>query len=82
MFAAEHVTGTLHVGGQEHLSRYDFGMKLCEMLGYDRSQIKKVKIADVPMAAKRVAKGTYNTHKLNSLGFIPELVSTRLAEFK
>jgi dTDP-4-dehydrorhamnose reductase len=47
--------GPWHVTGREHISKHDFGVRLCEALGLDRSLIRETRIADMRFAARRSA---------------------------
>lgn len=47
--------GVWHVAGRESISKYDFGVRLCERLGLQRDLIHEASAADVRFAARRSA---------------------------
>lgn len=58
----------LNFGGKERVSRVELGELLCEIAGFDKNLIEKIKMSDIPRfpAVKDVS---LNTDKLQSLGF-------------
>jgi dTDP-4-dehydrorhamnose reductase len=63
--------GLFHLGGKEKLSRYDFGLLLCEVFGIDKKLIVPTLQKEVKMAAPRPADVTLNTEKAFGLGYSP-----------
>lgn len=59
---------TLNLGGVERLSRYELGERLCDIAGFDKNLLIKIKMDDIPGLAK-VQDVSMNTDKLNDLGF-------------
>ncbi|MBN1518379.1 SDR family oxidoreductase [Candidatus Sumerlaeota bacterium] len=45
--------GTLHAGGAERISRYEFGLNFCQAFGYSPTKITPTKLTDVPFGADR-----------------------------
>jgi len=74
LWAAEHANGLLHLGGKEDLSRYDFGLMMCEELGFSRAQIKPAKQSDFPGLGKRAADASLNSRFAFASGFKPQKV--------
>lgn len=63
--------GLYHLGGKEKLSRYDFGLLLCEVFGIDKNLIVPTLQKEVKMAAPRPADVTLNSEKPFDLGYSP-----------
>jgi dTDP-4-dehydrorhamnose reductase len=55
-------------GGLERVSRVELGELLCEIAGFDKNLIDKIKMSDIP-DFPAVADVSLNTDKLQSLGF-------------
>ncbi len=43
----------LHLAGPDHLSRYDFAVRVADKWGYDKSLVERIKIASLNLPAKR-----------------------------
>lgn len=68
------VTGIIHIAG-ERVSRYEFALKLAEILQKDKSLVKPVSMAEVNLVAKRPKDSSLNTNKARQLGLtIPPLI--------
>ena len=80
IWAAEHVSGIMHLGGKEHLSRYDFGLLMAEAFGFSKGQIRSMSNKDITMAAPRAADASMNCSMAFAAGFNPKLVKERLHE--
>lgn len=70
--------GLHHLGGKEKLSRYDFGLLLCEVFSIDKTLIIPTLQKEVKMAAPRPADVTLNSEKAYGLGYDPLLVLDEL----
>jgi dTDP-4-dehydrorhamnose reductase len=46
-------TGTIHLGGDNRIDRYQFGLELCRLAGYDASLLQRVSMNDVASPAPR-----------------------------
>jgi dTDP-4-dehydrorhamnose reductase len=57
----------LNFGGPERVSRAELGEMLCEIAGFDKNLIEKIKMSDIP-DFPAVADVSLNTEKLQSLG--------------
>lgn len=55
LLAAHVQCGIWHVTGREPVSKYEFGLRLCDALGLDRSLIRETRIADMRFTARRSA---------------------------
>lgn len=72
------VQGVLHLGGPEPVTRYDFGLKFCEVFGYDPALIKSVPAASVTMAAPRARNVALLSERAFALGYNPGSVLDQL----
>lgn len=63
----DHLTGILHAGGPEQLSRYATGCRLADAYGISRDQISAVSLTTHPDSAFLHRDGTFDTSKLQSL---------------
>jgi dTDP-4-dehydrorhamnose reductase len=71
LLALEKATGLLHLGGPERLSRYDFGLRMAEVFGFDSALLKPGRQAEVVMAAKRPADVSSDSARAFALGYRP-----------
>ncbi|MEC4895496.1 MAG: NAD(P)-dependent oxidoreductase [Oscillatoria sp. PMC 1051.18] len=76
------VTGILHLGGKERISRYDFGCLMAEIFGFSQKQITRCLQRDVPMAAPRPSDVSLHSEKAFSLGYQPPSLRTELLEVR
>ncbi|MCP5005728.1 MAG: NAD(P)-dependent oxidoreductase [Planctomycetes bacterium] len=65
------VTGLVHLGGAERISRYNFGTLLLEILGLDRAKISPCRQKDVVMDASRPPDVSLDSTKALALGHTP-----------
>lgn len=65
------VTGIIHLGGKERISRYDFGLLLADILNLPASLIKPGKQKDVSMAAPRSPDTSLDSSKAFALSYQP-----------
>lgn len=68
---AKPVSGILHLGGKERISRHDFGLLLAEILNLPQDLIKPGKQADVEMVAPRSPDTSLDSSKAFALGYQP-----------
>lgn len=78
----EKVKGTIHLGGSERISRYEFGLKLAEILEIKSAVIQPAHQADFPMAAARPPDVSLDSARANALGYKPGPLSDQIAELK
>ncbi|PZU96822.1 MAG: NAD(P)-dependent oxidoreductase [Leptolyngbya sp.] len=71
LLALEQSSGLLHLGGPERLSRYDFGLHLAEVFGFDKTLLLPSKQADVAMPAARPADVSSSSQRAIDLGYRP-----------
>lgn len=74
--------GILHLGGNERLSRYELGVLICEIFGYNKSLLSGVLQKDVKMAAARPADVSLKSEKAKAYGWKPKLVKEELLRMK
>jgi dTDP-4-dehydrorhamnose reductase len=66
--------GIIHLGGQERISRYDFGCLLAEVFGLDLALISPISQRDLQMTAPRAADVSLDSTKAIDLGYdLPSL---------
>jgi dTDP-4-dehydrorhamnose reductase len=64
--------GIYHIAGRDIESRYDFTMKLCDVFGFDKKLVAKIKTKDLNQPAPRPLKSGLITLKAETeLGFTP-----------
>jgi len=56
--------GVYHIGGRDILNRYQFGLKVAEVFGYDKNLIKPIKNSYFKEIAPRPKNTSYDTSKL------------------
>jgi len=61
------IPGILHVAG-ERVSRYEFALRLAEVLGVDRGLVKPVSMDEVKLVARRPRDSSLDTSKARGLG--------------
>ncbi len=74
--------GILHLGGDERLSRYDFGEKITAVFGLDKNLLNACSQEDIQFSYQRPKDVSLNSTKANSLGFSPKAVTEELNEIK
>ncbi|PSR14550.1 NAD(P)-dependent oxidoreductase [filamentous cyanobacterium CCP3] len=78
LLALEKATGLLHLGGPERLSRYEFGLQMAEVFGFEQDLILPSKQADVAMPAARPPDVSSNSDRAFKLGYRPRGVEAGL----
>ena len=58
---SNNISGLFHISGIEPISKYSFGMKICNRLGLDSSLIQKGSIENFTFVAKRSKNQTLNS---------------------
>lgn len=69
LLALEKGNGLIHLGGQERISRYNFGLLMMEALGINEARIVRSLQKDMPMAARRAPDLSLDSSKACSLGY-------------
>ncbi|GAB4242817.1 MAG: SDR family oxidoreductase [Stanieria sp.] len=75
------VSGLLHLGGKERISRYEFGLLLAETMGFSTDLIKPCRQEEVVMAAPRAPDTSLNSSKAFALGYQPPSLQEQLDYF-
>ena len=66
--------GIMHLGGSERISRYEFGLLMADVFGFDRSLLSPIYQKDLVMAAPRAADVSLDSTKAIELGYaLPSL---------
>lgn len=76
----ESVTGIIHLGGPERVSRFAFGKMLVEAFGFKSANLVPCQQRDVPMAAPRPGDVSLDSSKAYALGFHPPPLRESLGE--
>ncbi|MEA5447311.1 SDR family oxidoreductase [Leptolyngbya sp. CCNP1308] len=79
LLALEKASGLLHLGGPDRLSRYDFGLRLAEVFGFDTALLLPSQQAEVPMPAARPADVSSTSQRAVALGYRPRSVVAGLS---
>jgi dTDP-4-dehydrorhamnose reductase len=82
LLALEKTSGLLHLGGPERINRYDFGLRMAEVFGLDKSLILPSKQADVTLPAPRPADVSSASQKAFKLGYRPRDIMAGLTAVK
>ena len=81
------VSGVIHIAGQESISKFDFGKKICKGLELDTNLIRKGSMDNIKFNAKRsndqtMDSGFYNTISNRSLPSADETVDIIVEHFQ
>lgn len=79
LLALEKASGLLHLGGPDRLSRYDFGLRLAEVFGFDKALLLPSQQAEVPMPSARPADVSSTSQRAVELGYRPRGVVAGLS---
>lgn len=82
MVLEQSVTGILHMGSRERLSRYDMGLQMVKALDLPDATLHACTQADVNLPAPRPKDATMDSSKAFALGFDPPLFYDALLELK
>ncbi|MFN3533103.1 MAG: SDR family oxidoreductase [Candidatus Brocadia sp.] len=80
--ALEKVSGLLHLGGIDRISRYDFGKLLMDILGIHEARLIPCRQKDVVMAAPRPPDVSLDSSKAFALGFEPLPLSEEIKKLR
>ncbi len=80
LVALKHRPPTLHLGGQERVSRFEFGRRLALWLGTSSDHLRPTRQRDVPMAAPRPADVSLDSQLAFSLGYSPSTLEGEFAK--
>ena len=71
VWAIENISGIIHLGGKERTSRYEFGIKVAEYCGFDKSLIKPILQKDIQMPAPRSPDVSLDSTMAFEMGYSP-----------
>ncbi len=74
--------GTLHLGGDQRISRYDFGLLLCDACNLSRDLVEPCLQSDVPMPAPRAKDVSLVSTRARAIGFSPLPILDALRQIK
>ena len=80
--AGTNLSGILHLGGSERISRYDFGLMLAEIFELNNDSILAFKQSEVKMAAPRPRDVSMDSSRAFSMGYNPPSIAKQLADVK
>lgn len=80
MALEKQVTGYLHLGGKERLSRYEMGLLLMDILQIKDAKVNACRQADVQMSAPRPPDASLDSSLAFSLGYAPRSMREELVE--
>jgi dTDP-4-dehydrorhamnose reductase len=78
LLAAEKITGIVHLGGKERLSRYEMGIRLAEVAKLQSHCIKRCRQCEIKMAAARPLDVSMDSSKAFAAGYDPGLFINEL----
>jgi dTDP-4-dehydrorhamnose reductase len=78
LLALENMEGVVHLGGRERISRYEFGRRLCGIMGADENLPAPSRQADAPMAAPRPRDVSLDSSRAYGLGYDPPELDSEL----
>jgi len=67
------VTGLYHIAGKTRINRYDFTLKLANMMGYDKSLVHPINSSSLKQVAERPIDSSLNVGKIERTLSIPML---------
>ncbi|MEA5593475.1 NAD(P)-dependent oxidoreductase [Rivularia sp. UHCC 0363] len=82
LLALEQVSGIIHLGGTQRISRYDFGLLLAEIFEIPAAKIQVSRQQDVKMAAPRPSDVSLDSSKAFELGYAPLSLKEQLLQVK
>lgn len=82
LLALEKVSGIVHLGGKERVSRYEFGLVMARVLNLPTATLKACLQADVPMSAPRSKDVSLDISRAIGLGYDPGAIEVELEAIK
>jgi dTDP-4-dehydrorhamnose reductase len=76
------ISGILHLGGRERMSRYEFGELLCRVWGFDSRLLQATQRADLNFKAPRPADTFYESPRAWAWGYASLSVEEQLRNVK
>jgi dTDP-4-dehydrorhamnose reductase len=74
------ITGRLHLGGPERISRYEFGLLVQEIGQFPNARIDPVSLGDITLAAARPPDVSLDSSRARELGYDPLSLRSALAK--
>jgi dTDP-4-dehydrorhamnose reductase len=71
LWAVDNFSGTIHLGGKERVSRFEFGIKVAEYCGFDKALIKPIFQKSISMPAPRSPDVSLDSSKAFKMGYSP-----------
>jgi dTDP-4-dehydrorhamnose reductase len=56
--------GLFNIAGSERLSRYEFGLRFCEVMGFDKALVRPLSLDSAPDAHIRLREGSLSNEKM------------------
>ena len=75
-------TGILHLGGREHVSRYEFGLRLAKFLGASEKLVGKDVMATKTFDAQRPIDACLDSAKAYAMGYSPLTLEEEFARLE
>jgi dTDP-4-dehydrorhamnose reductase len=82
LLALERAPGLIHLGGREHVSRYEIGLLVAKVLDKDASLMAAALQKDNTMAAPRARDVSLSSEKAFDLGYDPGTLEEQLRELE
>ena len=78
ILANHSISGVVHINGRESISKYEFGFRVCEQLGFDTNLIQKGSINNLVFKAKRSHNQTMDSsyYQLYTKRSLPSMEDT------
>lgn len=81
--ASRQLPGIYHVAGPEFISRYEFALRIAQVMGLDPAYIRPVQTSELGQKAKRPLKGGLSSEKIGRiLGWRPQSIEQGLTRMK
>lgn len=61
------ITGLIHAGGAEKISRYEMGLRACQIFGFDETLAIPTRMADIPLLADRPKDCSLNSSNVQNI---------------
>ena len=78
MIALNKLSGIIHLGGLERISRYEFGKMLVKLFKIEHAKFNPLKQKDINMPAPRPPDVSLDSSKAMRLGFKPNTIKIEL----
>jgi len=82
MITLERLPDTIHLGGLERISRYEFGKLVMEIFNIRNAKLNPCRQQEVAMAAPRPHDVSLTNAKAMQMGFRPDPIKASLERFK